>query len=120
MLQDFAARGGKIVVGALQAGEVVKLSEQHDLMVVASGRGSLTDMFPRLPERSPFAQPQRHLTGAFYKGIDFPEPLAVVYNISPGNGEIFQAPFHSLTRRVSSIRGNLNLLTNFYKKGRKK
>jgi hypothetical protein len=43
------------------------------------------------------------LTGAFYRGIEFPEPLGVVYTISPGNGEIFQAPFHSLAGRVSSL-----------------
>src|ERR1044071_5782351 len=73
-------------------------------MVIASGRGSLTGMFPRDPRRSPFREPQRLLTGAFYRGLDFPDPPGVIYTISPGNGEIFQAPFITFeNQRVCSI-----------------
>jgi 2-polyprenyl-6-methoxyphenol hydroxylase-like FAD-dependent oxidoreductase len=103
LLDDFASRGGKVVIGALESSDVARLSEQHDLMVVASGRGSLTEMFPRDPQRSPLRHPQRRLTGAFYRGLDFPDPLGVVYTISPGNGEIFQAPFTTFEGPVNSI-----------------
>jgi 2-polyprenyl-6-methoxyphenol hydroxylase-like FAD-dependent oxidoreductase len=103
LLEDFAARGGKVVVGAVQASDLATLAEQHDLVVVASGRGSLNEQFPRLPERSPFTRPQRLLTGALYRGIDWPEPIGAAYTISPGNGEIFQAPFYSFAGRVSSL-----------------
>ena len=103
LLEDFAARGGKLAIGALESSDVARLSGQHDLMVVASGRGSLTDMFPRDPARSPYEQPQRLLMGAFYRGLDFPDPLGVIYTISPGNGEIFQAPFTTFEGRVCSI-----------------
>jgi Styrene monooxygenase A putative substrate binding domain len=103
LLEDFAMRGGKVAIGALEAGDVARLSGQHDLMVVASGRGSLNEMFPRDPARSPYEQPQRLLMGAFYRGLDFPDPLGVIYNISPGNGEIFQAPFTTFEGRVCSI-----------------
>ena len=103
LLEDFAARGGRVVVGALQSSDVTRLSEQHDLMVVASGRGSLSELFPRDPARSPFAQPQRQLTGAFCRGLELPDPLRVIYTISPGNGEIFQAPFTSFEGRVNSV-----------------
>lgn len=103
LLEDFAARSGKVIVGALQASDVARLSVQHDLMVVASGRGSLTEMFPRDSLRSPFERPQRLLTGAFYQGLDFPDPLQVIYTISPGNGEIFQAPFTTFGGHVCSI-----------------
>jgi Styrene monooxygenase A putative substrate binding domain len=103
LLEDFAARAGKVRVGTLQASDVVRTSEQHDLMVVASGRGSLTEMFPRDPARSPYSHPQRLLTGAFYRGLAFPDPLGVIYTVSPGNGEIFQAPFTTFEGRVCSI-----------------
>jgi 2-polyprenyl-6-methoxyphenol hydroxylase-like FAD-dependent oxidoreductase len=103
LLEDFAARGGKVVVGAVQASDLVALAEHHDLLVVASGRGSISELFPRLPERSPFTRPQRLLTVALCRGIDWPEPPGVSYNISPGNGEIFQIPFYSFAGRVSSI-----------------
>lgn len=103
LLEDFEKRGGKVVIGALQAGDVAGLSAQHDLMVVASGRGTLTEMFPRDPQRSPYSSPQRRLTGAFFRGVDFPESLRVNYTISPGNGEIFQAPFTSFEGNLCSI-----------------
>ena len=104
LLEDFASRGGSIVIGELQASDLERLSEKHDLMVVASGRGSLTQMFPRDAERSPYAAPQRNLSGGFFRGLDFPDPLGVIYSVSPGNGEIFQAPFVTFEgRRVCSL-----------------
>lgn len=103
LLEDFAERGGKVVVGELQASDMSRLSDEHDLMVVASGRGSLTEMFPRNAERSPYAAPQRNLTGAFYRGVDFADPLGVIYSVSPGNGEIFHLPFTTFDRRLCSI-----------------
>jgi len=103
LLEDFAARGGKVTVGALESSDVIGLSTQHDLMVVASGRGNLAEMFPRDPARSPFMHAQRVITGAFFRGLDFPDPLGVIYTMSPGNGEIFQAPFTTFSGRVCSI-----------------
>jgi Styrene monooxygenase A putative substrate binding domain len=103
LLEDFTERGGKVILGELHASDVVRLSDQHDLMVIASGRGSLTEMFRRDPVRSPYNRPQRLLTAAFYRGLDFPEPLGVTQAISPGNGEIFQAPFTSFEGRVCTI-----------------
>jgi 2-polyprenyl-6-methoxyphenol hydroxylase-like FAD-dependent oxidoreductase len=103
LLEDFASRGGSVIFGAAESGDIARLSERHDLMVVASGRGGLTEMFPRDPSRSPFAHPQRLLTGAMFRGLDFPDPLGVIYTISPGNGEIFQAPFSTFSGRVSAV-----------------
>jgi len=103
LLEDFAARGGKVDVGALESSDVDRLSGRHDLMIVASGRGSLTGMFPRDPSRAPFTHPQRLLTGALFRGLDFPDPLGVIYTLSPGNGEIFQAPFTTFSGRVNSV-----------------
>jgi 2-polyprenyl-6-methoxyphenol hydroxylase-like FAD-dependent oxidoreductase len=103
LLEDFQARGGRVFVGELQASDVARLSERHDLMVVASGRGSLTEMFPRVAERSPYDAPQRNLTGAFYRGVDFTDPLGVIYSVSPGSGEIFHLPFTTFDRRLCSI-----------------
>jgi hypothetical protein len=74
LLEDFADRGGKVAVADLCADDVAALSDWHDLMVIASGRAKLTEMFPRDPTRSPYEQPQRLITGAFFKGIAFPDP----------------------------------------------
>lgn len=103
LLEDFAERGGKVVVSEIQASDLAELAGQHDLMVVASGRGHLAEMFPRDAANSPYVEPQRFLTGAFFRGVDFPDPLGVVYTISPGNGEIFQVPFTTFEGRVCTI-----------------
>ncbi|MCC6178858.1 MAG: monooxygenase [Chloroflexi bacterium] len=103
LLEDFAARGGHVEVGALDADDVARLAAGHDLMVVASGRGSLAEMFPRLPERSPYSQPQRRLMSGLFRGVSLADPLGVSFNISPGHGEVFQAPFYSFAGRVASI-----------------
>ena len=100
LLEDFAARGGHVEIGALDASDVARLAAGHDLMVVASGRGSLAEMFPRVPERSPYTQPQRRLMSGLFRGVTMPEPLGVSFNISPGHGEVFQAPFYSFVGDV--------------------
>jgi hypothetical protein len=103
LLDDFAARGGRVAVGPLDAAGVERLASSHDLIVVASGRGSLTEMFPRQSDRSPYTQPRRLLMSGLFRGVREAEPLGVTFNISPGHGEVFQAPFYSFAGRVSSI-----------------
>jgi hypothetical protein len=103
LLEDFMTRGGKVEGGALNASDVTRLSTEHDLMVIASGRGSLTELFPRLPERSPYTTPQRRLMSGLFRGVAMAEPSGVSFNISPGHGEIFQAPFFSFAGHVCSI-----------------
>ncbi len=103
LLEDYEDRGGRVVVGPIGAREVTALGSDHDLVVVAAGRGSLDSLFPRDPARSPFSQPQRVLTAGLYRGVGYPDPLGVSFNLSPGAGEIFQAPFFSFDGRVSTI-----------------
>lgn len=91
----FIERGGNVRYGSVNAGDLGTLSEDHDLMVVASGRGSLVEMFPRMPEHSPFAQPARHLNIAYFDGITLPDEDAVHFSLSPGNGEIISGMIHS-------------------------
>lgn len=103
LLEEFAARGGPVHIGALQVADLTRLSAAHDMMVVASGRGSLTELFPRRPDRSPYTQPQRRLCVGLFRGIVAAEPRGLTYSISPGHGEIFQAPFFSFPGMVSSV-----------------
>src|SRR3954467_422641 len=46
LLEEFARRGGKVVIGAVQAGNVERLGVEHDLIAVAAGRGGLANIFP--------------------------------------------------------------------------
>jgi hypothetical protein len=106
-LDDFEARGGKVVVGALTADDVTRLSENHGLMVVASGRGSLIEMFERIPEYSPFEVPQRNLVTGFFNGILKNDPNDMEFIIVPEQGEIFVASAHTFggTRHSLLIEG---------------
>jgi hypothetical protein len=103
LLEDFVERGGKVRIRAIAPADVVRLSDDHDVMVVASGGRTLAEMFPGNPRRSPYTNPQRRLTGAFCRGLNFPDPLGVIYTVSPGNGEIFQAPFTTFSGRLCSL-----------------
>ncbi|MFC4112934.1 styrene monooxygenase/indole monooxygenase family protein [Nonomuraea zeae] len=102
-LDDFAGRGGKVVVGAESpdAAQVDRWSRGHELMVVAAGRRSVAELFPRDAARSPYDRPQRVLTAGLYHGLEM-GPL-FSYNISPGCGEIFRMPMMSRHGVVSSV-----------------
>jgi 2-polyprenyl-6-methoxyphenol hydroxylase-like FAD-dependent oxidoreductase len=103
LLEDFAMRGGRVVIGRLRAGDVERLAEEYDLMVVASGRGSLANMFPRLAAQSPYSTPQRLGVGGFYRGVAYPEPLEVNVAIAPGHGEFLVAPLYSFEPHLTAI-----------------
>ncbi|MEU5860508.1 styrene monooxygenase/indole monooxygenase family protein [Nonomuraea sp. NPDC047529] len=88
LMDDYTSRGGHLVVDPLQpdAGQVDRWSRGHELMVVATGRRSVRELFPRDPARSPYLAPQRVLAAGLFRGFD-PGP-AFGFNISPGCGEI--------------------------------
>lgn len=89
LLEDFIERGGQVIqAGTLDASGVSEISSSHDLVVVASGRGDLSAMFPRDDDRSPFRQPQRRLFAGLFGGVDFPNPFQFTLQIVPGQGEI--------------------------------
>ncbi len=103
LLEMFAAQGGCVMNGTIEADDLARLADEHDLIVVSSGRGSLTELFPRLPEHSPYTVPQRHLCAGLFHGITHPEPLGVAFSTVPGQGEIFDLPILSFAGRQSGI-----------------
>jgi 2-polyprenyl-6-methoxyphenol hydroxylase-like FAD-dependent oxidoreductase len=102
LLEDFAARGGHVAFGTMQAEDLVRLSERHDLLVVASGRGSLVELFPRVAEHSPYDRPQRLLSLGFYTGIAA-DPRDVAFVIAPGQGEVFQTTTYSFHGNQTAV-----------------
>ncbi|MEV4249456.1 styrene monooxygenase/indole monooxygenase family protein [Streptosporangium canum] len=90
-LDDFTSRGGRLVVteDSPGAAEVERWSADHELIVVAAGRRSVAELFPRDDRCSPYDRPQRSLLAGLYSGI---APAGFSYNVSPGCGEIFQMP----------------------------
>jgi len=103
LLRDFLDRGGELQVRPVEPADVVELSERHDLVVVASGRGGLSAMFPRRPDKSPYDSPQRVLCAGLYEGIAHSEPRGVTMSISPGNGELLEIPIYSFAGHVTAL-----------------
>jgi len=103
LMADFRARGGKIVIARTGPAEVAELAASHDLMIIAAGRAGLAEMFPRLPERSPYQQPQRRLLVGLFHGIRRSTPFRMGFNIIPGHGEIFESLFLTHDGLVSGL-----------------
>ncbi|MBE3014791.1 NAD(P)-binding protein [Microbispora sp. NEAU-D428] len=90
-LDDFTTRGGRLVVTGSSPGtaDIDTWSENHELIVVAAGRRSVAELFPRDERRSPYDRPQRRLLSGLYTGIAH---AGFGYNVSPGVSETFQIP----------------------------
>ena len=98
--QVFVDRGGRVRLGSVNANDLSVLAEDHDVLVVASGKASLTELFPRLPELSPFTSPARNLTVAYFDGFTTPDTEAVHFNLAPGHGEIIHGSILTFGGRI--------------------
>jgi len=121
LLEEFARRGGSLVFRTLDTGAVEELSTRHDLLVVASGRGALSNLFPRLPEHSPFATPQRLVLAGLFRGIAYPRPLAFQAIVNRGHGEMLEFPLFSFESGLTALGiearegGAFSILGKFHK-----
>ncbi|MGH2875900.1 MAG: styrene monooxygenase/indole monooxygenase family protein, partial [Solirubrobacteraceae bacterium] len=94
LMNDYEERGGRIVLGPVDAEAIERLGSQHDLVVVAAGRGA-GEMFPPLPHKSPYDRPQRRLSAGIYHGVAYTEPKGVGVHLSLGHGEMLELPITS-------------------------
>lgn len=104
LMEDFAARGGNIEIGEVQATDMEQLSTRHDLLVVATGRGGLNSMFPRIGEQSPFSGPQRMICTGIFRGIArSANASSGSATFVPGHGELFEFPIFSFEPNVTGL-----------------
>ena len=89
LMADYENRGGTVEIVAPDAETVARLGDRHDLVVVASGRRGVAGLFPRDPERSPYAEPQRRITAGLFRGVAAHPRNGLHYQLCPGVGEIF-------------------------------
>jgi hypothetical protein len=90
---DLEAAGGRVVIEKIDLDRLDAIAAQHELVLVAGGRGALAELFPRNAERSVYAAPQRKLammivTGADHAG-DGPPFLPVKFQLLAPYGEMF-------------------------------
>ena len=91
----FVELGGHLEVRRVLPDELSRLSSHYELTIVASGRGDLSNIFPRNEGRSIFNSPQRELAACYVKGLssrDNQAAEAIHCNILPGLGEFFVMP----------------------------
>jgi hypothetical protein len=103
LLDDYTARGGDLQIGTVRPEDLNRIAGRHEVVVVASGRGRLSDCFPVLPDRSPYAMPQRRLCAGLFHGIRPLDPLGLTITFSPGHGELFCGTFHSFDGLVGNV-----------------
>jgi 2-polyprenyl-6-methoxyphenol hydroxylase-like FAD-dependent oxidoreductase len=103
LLEDFAERGGEVVYGDVQRSDLEELSSRFDLTVVASGRGTLANVFPRLADHSPYSAPQRVVVAALLRGIAYREPLGFEVVVVRGAGEILAFPMCSFEPGLTAV-----------------
>ena len=60
-MNDLEAAGGRIVVETIDVARLDAIAAEHELVIVAAGRGPLAELFPRNAERSVYDAPQRKL-----------------------------------------------------------
>ncbi|MCQ8768900.1 styrene monooxygenase/indole monooxygenase family protein [Streptomyces telluris] len=106
-LDTFAERGGRLVVHAAAVSDLDALAGHYDLVLVATGKGELAELFDRDPARSPHTVPQRALAVAYVHGLG-PRPEhagteAVRCNLVPGAGELFVLPTLTVSGRADVL-----------------
>lgn len=92
LLQDFEDRGGRVEYGELLAGDVARVADGADLVVVCTGKGPLGQMFQHDAAHSPFDRPQRMLCVGLYRGVAEEPTRGVTMSVSPGHGELIDIP----------------------------
>ena len=91
-MEDFLRRGGKIEYRRIADSDIRPLADRFDLLVVATGKGPLGQLFAYRPEHTPYSQPQRRLCVGLYTGVRQPDPMNVTLSVSPGHGEMIVIP----------------------------
>ncbi|HWM48999.1 MAG TPA: styrene monooxygenase/indole monooxygenase family protein [Xanthobacteraceae bacterium] len=92
LMQDFASQDGDIEIREVGIKDLASLAARFDLLVVSTGKGALGQIFPHLPERSPYDKPQRRLCVGLYTGVADMPLRGVTLSVSPGHGELIEIP----------------------------
>lgn len=97
-MEAFVARGGDLRIVDVGVDELETLTQEHDLVLLAAGKGEVVSRFERDAARSPFAAPQRALALTYVTGMTPRTPFSrVCFNLIPGVGEYFVFPALTLS-----------------------
>jgi len=90
-MNEFEKRGGNLVIQKTGVDELEQLTAQNDLTVVATGKGPLSKLFQRNPDRSPpYSEPMRYIVAVI---VDRDLGLSnMAISIVPGGAEVVLLP----------------------------
>jgi Styrene monooxygenase A putative substrate binding domain len=92
-MELFERRGGRLEIAQAGISDLERYRDTHDLVIIAAGRGETSKLFGRIPELSPFEQPQKLVAIVAVTGVVArPEWDAVCFNMIPGVGENIVVP----------------------------
>jgi len=97
-MEAFVERGGDLRIVDVGVAELEDLTQSHDLVLLAAGKGEIVSRFERDAARSPFDAPQRALALTYVTGMTPRTPFSrVCFNLIPGVGEYFVFPALTLS-----------------------
>ena len=92
-MELFEQRGGRLLMEDVGIVELERLADEHDLVILAAGKGEVVKLFERDAARSPFDKPMRALALTYVTGMaPQPDYSRVAFNLIPGVGEYFSFP----------------------------
>jgi 2-polyprenyl-6-methoxyphenol hydroxylase-like FAD-dependent oxidoreductase len=92
-LERLEREGGRLVIQDAGVDDLERYTQEHDLVIVAAGKGEIVRLFERVPDRSPYDAPMRALSLTYVTGMTpRPEYSAVCFNLIPTVGEYFVFP----------------------------
>jgi 2-polyprenyl-6-methoxyphenol hydroxylase-like FAD-dependent oxidoreductase len=95
---DLAARGGNVEIEEVTVPKLEEIAREHDLTIVATGKGGLSSLFERNEARSVYTKPQRNLALLVFKGPPVRQDglpfMGVKFEVLGPLGEAFWLPYH--------------------------
>jgi len=91
-MNEFEHLGGTLVVADVGVHELESYAAKSDLVLVASGKGEIGQLFKRDADKSTFDSPMRTLSAIYVEGGQAKDKKALSYNAIPGVGEMFIIP----------------------------
>jgi len=92
-IEEFAKRGGNLVIEDAGVQELEKYASTNDLLIVAAGKGEVARLFETDTSHSPFSTPMRALALTYVKKMVPRKAFtAVAFSLIPGVGEYFVFP----------------------------
>ncbi|MGI9296123.1 MAG: styrene monooxygenase/indole monooxygenase family protein [Pseudomonadales bacterium] len=92
-MQHFEEAGGQLVIHDAGMADLESYAKNSDLVIIAAGKGEISQMFERDDERSAFDKPMRALALTYVNGMQAQADFSHVgFNIIPGVGEYFSFP----------------------------